>query len=74
MDNVSEIVALLRKQADLEVQIMNGNGTAVATERNSRRLTALDGAFRGHAASLARIKSVFRHYNYTIACWLDGLG
>jgi proline dehydrogenase len=33
MDNVTEIVELLRKQADLEIQIMNGNGTAVATER-----------------------------------------
>ncbi len=33
MDNVDEIVALLRKQADLENQILNGPGTAVATER-----------------------------------------
>jgi uncharacterized protein (DUF2336 family) len=44
MDNVSEIVALLRRQADLEVQIMNGNGTAVTTERQleatRRRLAA----------------------------------
>jgi hypothetical protein len=33
MDNVTEIVALLRKQADLETQLMNGDGTAIATER-----------------------------------------
>jgi hypothetical protein len=44
MDNVDEIVALLRKQADLENQILNGHGTAVATEREleatRRRLVA----------------------------------
>lgn len=44
MDNVDEIVALLRKQADLETQIMNGHGTAVATEwelaATRRRLVA----------------------------------
>ena len=44
MDNVDEIVALLRKQAALENQIMNGHGTAVATEREleatRRRLVA----------------------------------
>ena len=34
MDNVTEIVALLRKQADLELAIMNGHrGGAVATEQ-----------------------------------------
>jgi proline dehydrogenase len=33
MDNVSEIVALLRKQADLEIAIMNGLSSAVATEQ-----------------------------------------
>jgi hypothetical protein len=33
MDNVSEIVALLRKQADLEIAIMNGHRSAVATEQ-----------------------------------------
>jgi hypothetical protein len=32
MDNVTEIVALLRKQADLEIQLINGHGTAIATE------------------------------------------
>jgi hypothetical protein len=32
MDNVDEIVALLRKQADLEIQIMNAGGPAVAAE------------------------------------------
>jgi hypothetical protein len=33
MDNVSEIVALLRKQADLEIAMMNGQRGAVATEQ-----------------------------------------
>lgn len=33
MDNVIEIVALLRKHSELELQILNGHGTAVATER-----------------------------------------
>jgi hypothetical protein len=32
MDNVTQILALLRKQADLEMQIMNGRGTEIATE------------------------------------------
>jgi len=44
MENVAEIVALLPKQAQLESQILNGNGTAVASERNleatRRRLAA----------------------------------
>jgi hypothetical protein len=33
MDNVAEIVALLRKQADLEIAIMNDRRSAVATEQ-----------------------------------------
>ena len=33
MDNVSEVVALLRKQADLELAILNGDRGAVATEQ-----------------------------------------
>jgi hypothetical protein len=33
MDNVTEIVALLRKPADLEIQIMNGHSSGVATEQ-----------------------------------------
>jgi predicted nicotinamide N-methyase len=33
MDNVTEIVALLRKQADLEIAIMNDRRSAVATEQ-----------------------------------------
>jgi hypothetical protein len=33
MENVAEIVALLRKQAQLESQIFNGNGTAIASEQ-----------------------------------------
>ena len=32
MDNVIEVVALLRKHAELELQILNGHGGAVATE------------------------------------------
>lgn len=33
MDNVTEIIALLRRQPTLESQILNGNGTAIASER-----------------------------------------
>lgn len=33
MDNVIEVVALLRKHSELELQILNGHGAAVATER-----------------------------------------
>lgn len=33
MDNVTEIVALLRRQADLEIAIMNDSRNAVATEQ-----------------------------------------
>jgi hypothetical protein len=44
MDNVSEIVALLRKQADLGIAIMNGHRGGVATEQEleatCRRLVA----------------------------------
>jgi hypothetical protein len=44
MENVAEIVALLRKQAQLETQILNGNGTAIAYEQEleitRRRLIA----------------------------------
>ena len=44
MENVAEVVALLRKQAQLESQISNGNGTAIASEREleltRRRLTS----------------------------------
>jgi hypothetical protein len=44
MENVAEIVALLRKQAQLESQILNGNGTAIASEQElettRRRLAA----------------------------------
>jgi hypothetical protein len=44
MDNVSEVVVLLRKQADLEAHILNGNGTAIASEQEleatRRRLAA----------------------------------
>ncbi len=33
MDNVIEVVALLRKHSELELQMLNGHGTAVATEQ-----------------------------------------
>jgi hypothetical protein len=44
MDNVTEVVALLRKQADLEARIINGNGTTIGSEQEleatRRRLAA----------------------------------
>jgi hypothetical protein len=44
MDNVIEVVALLRKHSELELRMLNGHGAAVATERELeatvRRLTA----------------------------------
>ena len=44
MHNITEVVALLRKQSELELQILNGHGAAVATERELeatwRRLAA----------------------------------
>jgi hypothetical protein len=44
MDNVIEVVALLRKHSELELQIRNGRGAAVATEQELeatvRRLAA----------------------------------
>ena len=44
MDNVIQVVALLRKHSELELQILNGHGAAVATERELeatvRRLAA----------------------------------
>lgn len=33
MDNVTEIVTLLRRQAELELQLLNGHSTAVTTEQ-----------------------------------------
>jgi hypothetical protein len=33
MDNVIEVVPLLRKHSELELQILNGNGTTVAMEQ-----------------------------------------
>ena len=44
MDNVIEVVALLRKHSELELQILNGRGAAVAIEQQleatARRLAA----------------------------------
>lgn len=33
MDNGTKIAALLRKQSELELQILNGHGLAIVTER-----------------------------------------
>lgn len=51
MDNVTEIVALLRKQAELESQIENGDVTSAVDaeqelERTRRRLSAHPHALR----------------------------
>jgi hypothetical protein len=32
MDNIVEVVALLRQRSELEMQILHGDGTAAATE------------------------------------------
>jgi hypothetical protein len=32
MDNIVEVVTLLRHQSELEMQLLHGDGTAVATE------------------------------------------
>jgi hypothetical protein len=43
MDNVFEVVALLRKHSELELQTLNGHGAGVAAERleaTVRRLAA----------------------------------
>ncbi len=44
MDNIVEVVTLLRRQSELELQLLNGVGRAVATEyeleATQRRLTA----------------------------------
>lgn len=50
MDNVTEVVALLRKQAELEQQLMDGRGIPVLTEQDliitRRRLAAHPEALR----------------------------
>lgn len=48
MDNVTEVVALLRQQAELERQLLNGDGTAVAAEQQLR-VTRLRLAEHPHA-------------------------
>jgi hypothetical protein len=44
MDNIVEVVALLRRQSELELQLLNGDGRPVVTEREleatQRRLAA----------------------------------
>lgn len=32
MDNITEVVALLRQQSELEIKLIHGDGTAAATE------------------------------------------
>jgi hypothetical protein len=55
MDNVTEVVALLRKQAQLELQLLNCQGDAVLTEEDllltRRRLAALPHAVRAVLAT-----------------------
>jgi hypothetical protein len=59
MDNVLEVVALLRKHSELELQILNGHGAAVATERELeatvRRLAARPHALNAVSADSARV-------------------
>ena len=44
MDNIVEVVTLLRQQSDLELRLLHGDGTAAATENaleaTRRRLAA----------------------------------
>ena len=44
MDNITEVVTLLRQQSELETQLIHGDGTAAATEHaleaTRRRLAA----------------------------------
>jgi hypothetical protein len=58
MENVAEIVALLRKQADLECQILNAQSIAVGAEQEldvtRRRLATHPQALKGAADGSAR--------------------
>jgi len=40
MDNITEVVALLRKQTELEHQLLDGGDSAVSVERDLERTTA----------------------------------
>jgi hypothetical protein len=61
MDNVTEVVALLRRQAELEQQLMTGRGIAVRTEQDliltRRRLAAHPEALR---AVLQTARALYR--------------
>ncbi|MGA2777069.1 MAG: hypothetical protein ABSF94_05885 [Steroidobacteraceae bacterium] len=57
MDNVSEVVLLLRKQADLELTIQNGDRSAVATEQE---LEATRWRFFAHARALNSVLQTAR--------------
>lgn len=54
MDNVAEVVALLRMQSQLELQLLNGHGAAVATERE------LEATWRRLAAHPQALNAVLR--------------
>jgi hypothetical protein len=55
--NVTEIIALLRKQATLESQILNCNGTAIASERE---LEATRRRFAAHPQALNAVLQTAR--------------
>jgi hypothetical protein len=57
MDNVIEVVALLRKHSELELRILNGHGPAVATERE---LEATIQRLAGHPQALSAVLQTAR--------------
>lgn len=57
MDNVIEVVALLRRHSDLELQILNGRGAAVATESE---LEAAARRLAGHPQALNAVLQTAR--------------
>jgi hypothetical protein len=52
MNNVIEVVALLRKHSELELQILNAHGTAVSTELE---LEATQRRLAAHAHALSAV-------------------
>jgi hypothetical protein len=64
MENVAESVALLRKQAQLESQILNGTGAAIASEQaleaTRRRLASRPQALNAVLQTRAGIRSKAR--------------
>jgi hypothetical protein len=73
MDNVTEIVALLRRQADLEIAIMNGALSAVATEQEldstRQRLVAHPQALSARTTDGACLTT---HAEYDLRTGCDG--